>query len=189
MEELNALPTNLPVPEDDGACQHLEGMPLPDIRLRTHQGQLLNLSLLCGRTVVFIYPMTGRPDKPLPAGWNSLPGARGCTTEACGFRDNIEQFSRLGLRVFGLSTQSDTEQQEAAARLQLPYTLLSDEKLLFAKSLNLPLFECEGVQRIKRLTLICRTGFIERCVYPVFPPDSHADDLLAILSSSPSLTG
>ncbi len=188
MEDLAALPPNLPTPIDDGTCRHLAGMRLPDIRLQTHKGQLLNLSLLCGPSLVFVYPMTGVPGKSLPYGWNEIPGARGCTTEACGFRDNIKQFDKLGIRVFGLSNQSSGEQQEAAGRLQLPYPLLSDQNLLFAKSLNLPLFECEGMPRIKRLTLICRSGIIEQCFYPVFPPDSHADELLAILSSSPSLT-
>lgn len=183
MEDLMALPSQLQAPVDDGACQHLEGMPLPDIRLLSHSGQLLNLSLLCGRSIIFVYPMTGHPDKPLPSGWDEIPGARGCTTEACGFRDNIQKFIKLGFRIFGLSSQTNGEQQEAASRLQLSYSLLSDEKLMFAKSLNLPLFECEGAQRIKRLTLICRNGLIERCVYPVFPPDSHADELLRILSA------
>jgi len=188
MEELQTLPLNLPVPDDDGSCQHLVGMSLPDISLPTHGGQMLNLSLLCGFTVVFVYPMTANPDKPLPSGWDEIPGARGCTTEVCGFRDNIDKFTRLGIRVFGLSSQTRTEQQEAAVRLQLPYPLLSDENLLFAQALKLPLFECEVGRRIKRLTLICRSGVIEQCFYPVFPPDSHAEEILAILSASPPLT-
>lgn len=183
MTDLMVLPSELQAPVDDGACRHLEGMALPDIRLSNHSGQLVNLSLLSGRSIVFVYPMTGHPDKPLPSGWDEIPGARGCTTEVCGFRDNIKQFINLGFRVFGLSNQTSAEQQEAAARLQLSYPLLSDEKLMFAKSLDLPLFECEGVNRIKRLTLVCCNGLIERCVYTVFPPDSHSDDLLRILSA------
>ncbi|MTI63912.1 peroxiredoxin [Methylophaga sp.] len=190
MTTLEVLPSNLPIPIDDGACRHLSGLHLPDIRLLASNGQMLNLSLLCGPTVVFVYPMTGHPARPLPFDWNQIPGARGCTTQACSFRDNIEMFAELGVRVFGLSNQTNSEQQKAVARLQLPYRLLSDENLLFTRALALPLFESGGgVRRIKRLTLICRSGIIEQCLYPVFPPDAHATQVLALLTGSSPQTG
>src|SRR5262245_4723672 len=88
MHDPTRLPAGLPVPQDDGAAAHLEGRVLPDIGLPATDGATVRLSALgSGRTVLFLYPLTGRPGvDPLP-GWDDIPGARGCTPEACSFRD------------------------------------------------------------------------------------------------------
>src|SRR4029079_2551965 len=126
---LYALPPDLPVPEDDGACDHLPGLRLPSIPLPSTAGGELDLSRLPGRTVVYLYPHTGRPDRnPLP-GWNEIPGARGCTPQSCAFRDHHAELRELGAAaVFGLSTQDTDYQREAVERLHLPFELLSDER-------------------------------------------------------------
>ena len=85
---------------------------------------MIDLSALSGHTVVYIYPMTGRPEIPLPDGWDMLPGARGCTPQSCAFRDHRDELSRLGVdHIFGLSTQDTDYQREAAERLHLPFAL------------------------------------------------------------------
>ncbi|MGH8633802.1 MAG: peroxiredoxin [Burkholderiales bacterium] len=176
------LPKDLPVPQDDGACDHLTGMKLPAIALRSTRGRVVDLALLGGTTVIYIYPRTGRPDQELPTGWNAIPGARGCTPQSCAFRDHHEELRRAGAaQVFGLSTQDTAYQHEAVERLHLPFELLSDAKLAFARALKLPTFEIHGMKLIKRLTLIVRDGAIEMVFYPVFPPDKNAGDVLAWL--------
>jgi peroxiredoxin len=173
------LPKDLPVPHDDGACDHLAGMKLPSIRLRSTGGRGVDLSSLRGTTIVYVYPRTGRPDQELPPGWNEIPGARGCTPQSCAFRDHYEELRRAGAsQVFGLSTQDTGYQRETADRLHLPFELLSDEKLEFARALNLPVFEVAGMTLIKRLALVVRDGAIEKVFYPVFPPDRNAGDVL-----------
>ena len=173
------LPSDLPVPQDDGACDHLTGMRLPSVALPATNGQHVDLSTLPGRTVVYCYPRTGRPDRNPPDGWNAIPGARGCTPQSCAFRDHYAELLALDVdSVYGLSTQDSDYQREAVERLHLPFALLSDEHLAFARALNLPTFEVDGVKLIKRLTLIVHQAEIERVFYPVFPPDANAPDVI-----------
>ena len=169
------------MPQDDGACDHVAGMRVPALALLSTAGRSVDLSTLSGRTVVYCYPRTGRPDVPVPAGWDAIPGARGCTPQSCAFRDRHREFQALGVGVFGLSTQTTEDQREAAERLQLPMELLSDARLAFARALDLPTFEFEGMVLIKRLTLVALDGRITKVFYPVFPPDANAREVLAWL--------
>ena len=178
-DNVNELPKDLPVPQDDGACKHLTGMKLPSIMLRSTRDRTVDLSRLAGTIVVYIYPRIGRPDQELPTGWNAIPGARGCTPQSCALRDHYQALQALGVaELFGLSTQDPEYQQEAAERLHLPFELLSDAKLEFTQALRLPTFEVDGMKLIKRITLITRDGRIEKVFYPVFPPDRNADDVI-----------
>jgi peroxiredoxin len=177
-DNLYELPKDLPVPIDDGACNHLPGMQLPSAPLTSTTGRVVDLAKISGRTVVYCYPRTGRPDTNPPQGWDEIPGARGCTPQSCAFRDHYQELRALGAEVFGLSTQETNYQREAVERLHLPFPLLSDEKLIFTKAVNLPTFEVEAMTLIKRLTLIIRNGFVEHVFYPVFPPDKNADEVI-----------
>lgn len=181
-DNLYALPDNLPIPVDDGACVHLLGMRIPSISLRSTSWQITDLSKLTKRTVLYCYPRTGRPDREVPQGWNEISGARGCTPQSCAFKDSYQELKDLGVTVYGLSTQDTAYQLEAVERLHLPFELLSDEKLDFAIALSLPIFEIESMKLIKRLTLIINKGQIEKVFYPVFPPDKNAEEVIAWLS-------
>ena len=179
------LPKDLPVPQDDGACNHLTGMRLPALALASTRGRKVDLSTLAGTTVVYIYPRTGRPDQELPTGWNAIPGARGCTPQSCAFRDHHQELQARGVaELFGLSTQDPAYQLEAAERLHLPFELLSDEKREFAQALRLPTFEVDGMTLIKRITLIARDGRIVKVFYPVFPSDRNADEVMEWLTAA-----
>ena len=180
-DDIHTLPDDLPVPEDDGAADHLLDAVVPPIALTATTGETVRLDELAGRTILFAYPRTGRPDEELPPGWNAIPGARGCTPEACGFRDAHSQFTDLGARVVALSTQSADYQREMAERLHLPFPVLSDEELRFTKGLGLPTFETSGWMLLKRQTLVIDDGRITHVFYPVFPPDSHAAEVLSWL--------
>jgi peroxiredoxin len=186
-DNLYALPDSLPVPEDDGACDHLKGSMLPSLALRATSGETVDLSKE-GQpwVVVYCYPRTGRPDSEPPGGgaaWNAIPGARGCTPQSCAYRDHYTELAALGAAVYGLSTQDTAYQAEAVQRLHLPFPLLSDENLVFARALRLPTFTFGGLKLIKRLTLIARAGRIEKVFYPVFPSDADAGHVVEWLTS------
>jgi peroxiredoxin len=183
-DDIHTLPADLPEPEHDGAADHLPGTAVPALTLPATTDGELTLAELPGLTVLFCYPRTGRPDEELPPGWNEIPGARGCTPETCGFRDRHDQFADLGARVVALSTQDPEYQREMAERLELPFPVLSDERLELVSALRLPTFETAGWTLVRRLTLVIRDGRIEHVFYPVFPPDSHASEVLEWLRHS-----
>lgn len=183
MKDLFKLPDNLPIPADDGACDHLPGSRLPSIPLAATSGHTVDLGALPGTIVVFFYPMTGRPDGPPMIGWNDIPGARGCTPQNCGFRDHYTVLMRIAAGVFGVSAQSLEEQKEAKQRLGLPFELLNDSNFALTKALRLPTFEYNGALLIKRLAIIGVDGIIRKVFYPVFPPDRNAQDVLEWLKN------
>ncbi len=180
-DHLLVLPSNLPVPEDDGACDHLFGAPVPSLTLASSQVSVNLAALAAGRGVLYIYPRTGSPDRSVPDGWDAVPGARGCTPQSCAFRDHVGELEGLGARVAGLSAQTLPEQEEVAGRLRLPYPVVADPELRLARELGLPTFTFEGVELYKRVTLILARGLIEHVFYPVFPPDRNAADVVAWL--------
>ena len=170
------------MPEDDGAADGLEGRELPNVELQSTSGEPVSLrDAAAGTLVLYVYPATGVPGKPLPEGWDEIPGARGCTPENCSFRDHARELEELSARVHGLTAQDLGEQREFAERERMPYPLLNDTELVLARELGLPTFEVEGRTLYKRLTLIARDGRIERVFYPIFPPDEHVNDVLAAL--------
>lgn len=182
------LPPDLPVPQNDGAADHLPGRAAPHLALPSTGGETIYLDALGpGRTVLYLYPLTGRPGTDLPEGWDLIPGARGCTPEASGFRDHYRDLLAAGAaRVYGLSSQDTGYQREAATRLHLPFQMLSDPDLSLASALGLPTFQADGLTLYKRLTMILSDGVIEHVFYPVFPPDQHAGQVLSWLRDNPS---
>lgn len=185
MTELSTLPADLVAPTDDNTAQHLESIRLPTLILTGTDNVSVNLGELKGRYVIYIYPMTGRPEIPLPEGWDQIPGARGCTPQSCAFRDHYAELQALNVNVFGLSSQSTEYQLEARNRLHLPFQLLSDHTLQLRDQLRLPTFSILGITLYKRLTMIVDNGQIEKVFYPVFPPDRNADDVITWLRANP----
>jgi len=176
------LPDDLPIPLDDGGSDHLRGLKLPAITLAATDGSSVDLGALDGLNVLYFYPRTGRPDEPLPEGWDMVPGARGCTPQSCAFRDHFAELQALGVkRVYGVSTQTSAYQAEAAERLHLPFPLLSDEQRRVADALKLPMMEVAGMILNRRLTVIVEAGRIVKVFYPIFPPDRNAGDVIAAL--------
>jgi peroxiredoxin len=180
------LPDDLPVPEDDGAADHLAGLAMPSLQLPATSGGNLDLAELAGgRLVAYVYPRTGTPGELSPAGWDDIPGARGCTPQSCSYRGSLAEFERVGATVVGISAQSPAEQSEFAAREHIPFALLSDSGLELADELGLPTFEAAGMRLYRRLTLVAEAGTIVKAFYPVFPPDRDAAAVLAWLAAHP----
>lgn len=189
MTDNAALPEGLPVPADDEAADHLPGMSMPALTLPTSDGRSIELSGLGpGRTVIYLYPLTGRPGVDLPEGWDAIPGARGCSTEACDFRDHFQELRDAGAeRVFGFSSQDPAYQAEVVERLRLPFSMISDEHLELVDALGLPTFAVPGHERLyARLTLVIRDGAVEHAFYPIFPPNEHARQVLDWLKRNPA---
>ncbi len=177
--DLMNLPSNLPIPEDDGACDHLSGMRVPSIQLLSTAERMVDLALESKKpTVVFIYPRTGEPNKPAPSDWDLIPGARGCTPQSCGFRDLHKEFEREGFNVYGLSSQDSDYQKEFARRNHIPFEILSDKDFKFTDALNLPTFKYNSVRLIKRMAFILQDGKFKKVFYPVFPPNENAEAVL-----------
>jgi peroxiredoxin len=171
--------SSVPVPRDDGLAAHLAGKSLPHLGLMSTDREMVDLSTLSGRTVVYAFPRMHRPDSPILEGWFEIPGAPGCTPQSCAFRDHAAQLRAAGANyIFGLSTQDSEYQREAVNRLHLPFPLLSDDERSFTTALSLPTFETGGMALLKRLTLIVNDGMIEHVSYPVFPPDQNAAEVL-----------
>src|SRR5882757_7149035 len=180
--------SKIPAPSDDGAAAHLVGMTIPPLSLMATDDTSVTPSALPGRTVVFAYPRTGEPGKiSLVDDWDMIPGARGCTPQTCSFRDLYTDLKAAGARqVFGLSTQDNAYQAEMAARLHLPFPVLSDAKLELTGALDLPTMEVAGLTLIKRLALVIDDARITHVFYPVFPPDRNAGEVLAWLKDNPA---
>lgn len=178
------LPSSLPVPVDDGACDHLVGLPMPDVRLASTAGDSVDLVAATAVTaVIYVYPRTGVPGVEMPADWDAIPGARGCTPQSCSYRDDYSAFQALGVDVYGLSTQSTQAQTEFAGREHIPFPLLSDPDRRLGSTLSIPTFTAGGEVLYRRVTLIVESGRIVHVRYPVFPPNRDADETLVWLRS------
>ena len=160
---------------EDRAAFHLLGHPLPAlIDLASTSGTTVDLFTLSLRQpiMLFLYPSTASPLRATPSGWSDIPGASGCTPHLSAVSTHLAALraKEPDLAIFGLSTQSHTEQQEAKNRLKLPFDLLSDERCELTSALDIPSFKVEGKTYVKRMTLLLRGGQITRVDYPVKVP-------------------
>jgi len=172
--DVYTLPPDLPVPEDDGAADHLVGLELPELELESSRGPVNVRDF----DVIYVYPRSGKPGVPLLPGWDETPGARGCTPQSCAFRD---LYPDLGVPVAGLSAQSLDDQLEFAERNRMPFPVISDPERRLGAALDLPTFEIAGLTLYKRITLVAENARIVKVFYPVFPPGENAGDVLAWL--------
>jgi peroxiredoxin len=181
MSDVYTLPPDLPIPEDDGATDHLPGRMLPQLTLDSSQGPVSLRQLSIDRLVLYVYPRTGQPDRPAGPEWDAIPGARGCTPQSCAFRDHADELASLGARVAGLSAQPLEEQVEFAERNHMSYPVIADPELKLGAALGLPTFEFEGLTLYKRVTLVVEACAVAKVFYPVFPPDRNAEEVVAWL--------
>jgi peroxiredoxin len=184
--DYSELPADLPVPQNDAAADHLLGMEVPAFSLPSTLARATDLAELAGKLLVaYVYPRTGIPGEPLPAGWDDIPGARGCTPQSCAFRNALAKFEALEASIVGISAQTSEEQREFAEREHIPFALLSDANLRLREELRLPTFTVDGMTLYKRLTFVAEAGKIVKAFYPVFPADRNASEVLAWLRVRP----
>ena len=183
--EYSDLLKDIQVPEDDGGCNHLPNLILPEISLPNQDGNYLRLNRTdTFRIILYFFPMTGRPDRSLPINWNLIPGAKGCTLQTCSFRDKYDEIISLNTVPIGVSTQSIEDLKEMTTRLSVPFDILSDADLKLKKLLNLPTFSIKEKIYIKRLTLVIEKNLIKKVFYPIFPPENHINDLIEWLKTN-----
>jgi peroxiredoxin (alkyl hydroperoxide reductase subunit C) len=162
--------------------EDMVGKKLPAVLLHATNGEVVDLSGLQGRTVVYAYPRTSPPNEPPIEGWDLIPGARGCTPQSCAFRDHFSELKEAGAdAVFGLSSQSTAYQTELVERLHLPFSILSDDNLALAKAIHLPTFEAGGMILLRRLTMIINCGVIDKLMFPVDQPAQNAEEVIKYL--------
>ena len=179
--DVYTLPPDLPVPVDDGAADHLLGTMLPQLTLESSRGAVSMRDLGRERLVLYVYPRAGRPGRPSPPGWDDIPGARGCTPQACAFRDHAAELAELGASVAGLSAQTLDDQVEFAERNHIPYPVIADPELRLGRAVRLPTFDVEGMTLYKRITLVAEACAVAKVFYPVFPPDGNAAEVITWL--------
>ena len=178
---LYQVPTDLPIPLDDGAIDHLVGLEVPRLVLDSSEGPVDLAALAAELAVLYVYPATGVPGRPSPDGWDAIPGARGCTPQSCAFRDHAGELAELGARIAGLSAQPLEQQIEFARREHMPFPVIADPRLELGEALGLPTFEFAGATLYKRLTLVLEAGRVTHLFYPVVPPDRNAAEVVAWL--------
>ena len=171
--------------ENEGVMDTLKNKNFPNISLPNQDGNLLNLNRLdTFRMVLYFYPMTGRPDRPLPDNWNNIPGAKGCTIQACSFRDNYDEIISLNAVPIGISSQSVDDNKEMTNRLKIPYDVLSDEKLELSNELNIPTFLVDSKIFLRRITLIVEKKIIKKVFYPINDINKHIEEVLKWLKEN-----
>ena len=178
---LYQVPTDLPIPLDDGATDHLVGLEVPRLVLDSSEGPVDLAALAAELAVLYVYPATGIPGRPSPDGWDAIPGARGCTPQSCAFRDHAGELAELGARIAGLSAQPLEQQIEFARRENMSFPVIADPRLELGEALGLPTFEFAGATLYKRVTLVLEAGRVTHLFYPVFPPDRNAAEVVAWL--------
>ena len=163
----------------------LENTNFPNISLPNQDGNLLNLHRPdTFRMVLYFYPMTGRPDRPLPDNWNNIPGAKGCTIQTCSFRNKYDEIISLNAVPIGISSQNVDDNKEMTTRLKVPYDVLSDEKLELSKELNIPTFLVDSKFFLKRITLIVEKKIIKKIFYPINDINKHIEEVLKWLKTN-----
>lgn len=163
--------------------QHLVGLQLPNVVLRTSNLADFNPSESKGRAVYFCYPYTGRPSVPNPPDWDNIQGAHGSTPQALGYKALHKKFSSLKVEIYGLSLLSEEWISDFATRNALPYLLLSDQAEQFSNALHLPRFKAGSSEFLHRITLICLNNTIVKVIYPIENPEHDARETLGLLAS------
>lgn len=174
--------TGSPAPGADPG--DLVGGALPSLGFYATDGRPVDLGALGpGLSVIFVYPLTGRPGVDLPNGLLEIHGARSGTEQATWLRDHHAEIRTAGAaRVYGLSAQSTGYQRELVHRLRLPYPLIPDPRLTLAAELRLPTFTAGDLTLYERLTLVVADDVVEHVFHPIPEPASHALEVMRWLT-------
>jgi thioredoxin-dependent peroxiredoxin len=149
-----------------------EGEPAPDFTLEDDTGATVSLSDFRGKPVVlYFYPKDDTP---------------GCTAQACGIRDAYGEFERAGAVVLGISPDKVAKHVKFKQKYDLPFTLLADPEHEVAERYGVwgeKRYAGRTYLGVNRTTfVIAPDGTIAKVMHKV-KPDSHADDVLALLAA------
>jgi peroxiredoxin Q/BCP len=147
-----------------------EGDAAPNFTAQTNGGGAVSLSDFRGKNVVlFFYPKDNTP---------------GCTTEACGIRDNFEELKKQGVVVLGVSTDSVKSHDKFVEKYRLPFILLADEDKKIVEAYGV--WARQSFMGIKytgttRATFLIGPDGNIRKIWPKVKPQNHAAEILAAL--------
>lgn len=144
------------------------GDKAPDFTLQTAEGNDFQLSqtLLQHNVVMYFYPKND---------------TRGCTAQACSFRDQYEVFRENNAQVIGISSDDTTSHQQFSAKHQLPFTLLSDAKGQVRKLYRVP--RTFGIVPGRVTYLIDKEGVVRYAFNSQLKPLEHVTKTLDVLKS------
>ena len=148
------------------------GIPAPDFTLPDENGTMVRLSDFRGRPVVlYFYPKDDTP---------------GCTTQACGFRDDYSRYTAAGAVILGVSPDSAKSHTKFISKFSLPFTLLADEDHSICLQYGVwgpKKFMGRDYDGVYRTTfLIDAQGMIVR-VFESVKPDGHSVEVLDALAA------
>jgi peroxiredoxin Q/BCP len=150
----------------------IEGDKAPDFTLHSDMGDEVTLSSLRGKPVVlYFYPKDDTP---------------GCTTQACGIRDAWGEFERAGAVVLGVSPDDERSHVKFRDKYKLPFTLLADTDHHVAETYGVwgeKKYMGRSYMGVSRSTFVIGGDGTVKKVFEKVKPDTHADDVLAVLSS------
>ncbi len=146
------------------------GSKAPTFKVRDQDGRTVSLADYQGKKLVlYFYPKDDTP---------------GCTTEACGFRDGLAEFRRIGAEVVGVSFDSPESHTKFRKKYDLLFTLLADEEKKVAEAYGVYV---EKSMYGKKVMGICRSTFVIgpdgkiAAIFPKVKPEEHATEVLEAL--------
>lgn len=146
----------------------VKGEKIPDISLANQSGEDTALSdFIGGPLVIYFYPKDN---------------TRVCTAQACGFRDNYEDFQKLGAEVIGISSDSPNSHKKVSDKRRLPFILLSDPRKEALKAFGVPssLF---GLLPGRVTFIVDKEGIVVHTFRADFNANIHIKEALKVLQS------
>lgn len=144
------------------------GHPAPEFRLQTGTGEYVSLEDFHGKknVVVYFYPKDF---------------TKGCTAEACEFRDSYEEFKILGAEVIGISSDNQKSHEAFASEHKLPFILLSDPDGSVRKSYDVK--KTFGLVPGRVSFVIDKNGIVRHVFSSQSRATAHVGEALAVLKS------
>jgi len=139
------------------------GDPAPDFTLPTQTGESFSFHDLLGQSSIILY-------------FYPKDETRGCTIEACSFRDSYEVFKDAGAEVVGISSDSVESHQKFAQKHRLPFILLSDKSGTVRKLFGVPSIFGLVPQRVTYV--IDKQGIIRHIFSSLYMPEKHITEAL-----------
>ena len=151
-----------------------EGIKAPELNLPATNGNKLTLKDFKGkkRVILYFYPRDNTP---------------GCTTEACGFRDNIKAIEKKDAVVLGVSPDGLASHEKFIDKFDLPFILLSDEEKKTCKDYGVwvkkKMYGKEHMGVVRTTFIIGKDGKIEK-IYKKVKPAEHSKEILEFLKNN-----
>ena len=144
------------------------GDAAPDFTLPTQSGAQVRLKDFIGKTAIVLY-------------FYPRDNTRGCTAEACAFRDSYQVFKDAGAEVIGISSDSAESHQQFASRHSLPFILLSDANGAVRKRYGVP--AALGLLPGRVTYIIDKQGIVRHVFSAQFAAEKHVTEALKVLQT------